>query len=78
MTKANDERMWYLRRCYVVTLEGRYVAAGWTPPVWQGTKKWDAIRARFERDGLIEPDEYGCHRITEAGLRALCDHRGQS
>lgn len=63
MTKANDERLWLLGKFY----SGQY----WTFHPYRGTKKWNAHVARMVRDGLLEADAYGNHRITERGLQAI-------
>lgn len=65
MSKANDERMFLL---------DRFSGDGWMFHPWRGLKKWDAHAEKLTRDGLLETDEYGMWRITDAGRAALAEH----
>jgi len=59
---AQTERLWYLRR----------LGSGWTAShVGCHGKKWDNHRSKLLKDGLLEKDENGMSRVTDAGRAAL-------
>lgn len=48
---------------------------GWSigRPNMKGIKKWDQHISALVKDGLLEADEYGMYRITDAGTSVLRD-----
>ena len=62
MSKARDERLWYLRSFSVAWGRGHMGCYG---------KKWDAHKAKLLKDGYLEADENGMFRMTEKGQSAI-------
>jgi hypothetical protein len=61
--KLTKDRLWCLKQ----------FGFGWSSGRgdWLGVKKWDAHKAALIKAGLLEKDEYGLFRITDAGRKAL-------
>lgn len=64
MVKLTKDRMWLLRQ---------FESGGWSlgRPCLQGIKKWEYHRTALIKSGLLEEDQYGMCRITDAGRAAL-------
>lgn len=67
MSKAEAERLWYLKRSF-----GQ---GGWCNHRLKGVKKWDAVVDKLVRQGFLEDDPYyedrRMMRITDAGINAI-------
>ena len=68
MSKIEEERMWFLNRCW-----GRH---GWSSHPWTGMRKWDAHVANLVKRGLLEQDDSPNWRITDLGVHTLIATRG--
>jgi hypothetical protein len=70
MSKAFEERMWYLEKYY-----GK---GGWQRAHLAEAKKYQAMVMKLVKDGFLEQDEsYDLFRITDFGLEALTDQNKQ-
>ncbi len=69
-SKAEQERMWYLRT-FAPVYDGQVVSRGWMNHRYHGVKKWDAVVANLVKRGLLEADEFGFYRATDAGVAAV-------
>ena len=61
-----------------LSADQRWCLSWWSTCGWsigrpgdRGAKKWEAHIAALEKAGLLEPDEYGMHRLTLRGRAAL-------
>lgn len=63
MSKIEDERMWFLDRCW-----GRH---GWSSHPWRGIRKWDNHVLNLVKRGLLEEDDSSNWRITDLGVQTL-------
>lgn len=68
MSKVEEERMWFLDRCW-----GRH---GWSTHPWVGVKKWDSHVETLVKRGLLEQEDASIWRITDHGVKTLIDLRG--
>jgi len=68
MGKLSPDRAWWLRK---------WAVGGWSvgDPMRGHVKKWKAHTEALLKAGFLEADEYEMHRITDAGRKALSEHR---
>lgn len=64
MSKASEERLWYLKRYYS--------RGGWHQARDVTVAKYRAFHNRLLKDGFLEQDvDNDLYRITESGLNAI-------